>query len=99
MMPISTIARKARSIEAQHGTDLSSAKSSNQAVEAGPFCGAARRATKIVVDHFNVGEATLTRNFDKLLLALLALQVRLDLLRRGLTDIDHGFALQNVCRK
>jgi len=56
--------------------DLSGAQGGNQSIEAGPFDGAARSATKIVVNHFNAGKPPLTCDFDQLVLAPLALQVR-----------------------
>jgi hypothetical protein len=37
-----------RGIEAEHSTDLSSTQGGDQAIKAGPFDSAARRATKIV---------------------------------------------------
>jgi hypothetical protein len=45
-----------RGIEAEHSTDLSSTQGGDQAIKAGPFDSAARRATKIVVNHVDVDE-------------------------------------------
>ena len=56
-------------------------------------------AAEIVVDDFDVGEAAPTCDLDQLVLAPLALQVRLNLLRRRLADIDDRLALQHGCRK
>jgi hypothetical protein len=99
MMPISAIACEPRGIETQHRANLSGAQGGNQAIEAGPFDGAARSATKIIVDHFNVGEPASTCDFNQFVLAPLALQVQLNLLWRRLADIDDRLALENHCRK
>jgi hypothetical protein len=99
MMPVTPIACEPRGIETQHRTNLSGAQGGDQAIEAGPFDGAARSATKVVVDHVDVGEPASTCDFDQLVLPPLAFQVRLDLLRGRLADIDHRLALQNGCRK
>src|SRR5216684_2441588 len=99
MMPIAAIACEPRGIETQHRTNLSRAQGGNQAIEAGPFDGAARSATKIIVDHFDVAEPASTCDFHQLVLAPLALQVRSDLLRRRLANIDDRLALQSGCRK
>src|SRR5271170_3355595 len=99
MMPVTPIACEPRGIETQHRTNLSGAQGGDQAIEPGPFYGAARRATEIVVNHVDVGEPASTCDFDQLVLPPLALQVRLDLLRGRLADIDDRLALQNSCRK
>jgi hypothetical protein len=85
-------------IETQHRTNLSGAQGGDQAIEPGPFDSAARSATKIVVDHVDVGEPASTCDFDQLVLPPLAFQVRLDLLWRRLADIDDSLALQNGWR-
>jgi len=99
MMPVTSIARESRGVETKHGANLSGAQSGNQAIEAGSFDGATCGATEIVVDYFDIGEAPSTCDFDQLVLAPLALQVQLNLLRRRLADIDDGLALQNHRRK
>ena len=98
-MPITSIACESRGIETEHCTNLSGAQPGNEAIEAGPFNGAARCATKIVVNHLDVGEAASTCDFDQLVLPPLAFQVQSNLLRRQLADIDDRLALQNGCRK
>jgi hypothetical protein len=99
MVPVAAIAREPRGIEAEHSADLPGAQGGDQAIEAGPFDGATRGATKIVVNHVDVGEPASTCDFDQLVLPPLAFQVRLDLLRGRLADIDDRLALQNGCRK
>ena len=43
MMPVAAIAREPRGIEAEHRADLAGAQRGDQAIEAGPLDGAARR--------------------------------------------------------
>src|ERR1051326_9083903 len=97
MMPVSTVARQPRSIQAQHRADISSTDGSDEPIEAGSAHRAARGASKIVVNYFNVDEAMPPRHFNQIVLPTLTLQVRLHLCLRGLTDIDHGLALQERC--
>jgi hypothetical protein len=82
MMPVTSIACESRGIETKHGANLSGAQSGNQAIEAGSFDGTTCSTTEIVVDHFDIGEATSTCGFNQLVLAPLALQVQLNLLWR-----------------
>ena len=98
-MPITSVGRESRGVETEHRANLSGAQGGNQAIEAGPFDGAARSATKIIIDHFNIGEPASTCDFNQLVLAPLALQVQLNLLWRRLADIDDRLALENHCRK
>jgi len=78
---------------------LSGAQTSNKTIKAGPFDDATCGAAKIVIDHFDIGEAASTRDFNQLVLAPLALQVQLNLLWRRLADIDDCLALENHCWK
>jgi hypothetical protein len=75
MMPITSIARESRGLETEHRANLSGAQGGNQAIEARSFDGATRSTTEIVVDHFDIGEAASTCEFNQLVLAPLALQV------------------------
>jgi len=75
MMPITSIARESRGLETEHRTNLSGAQGGNQAIEARSFDGATCSTTEIVVDHFDIGEAASTCDFNQLVLAPLALQV------------------------
>jgi hypothetical protein len=99
MMPITSIARESRGVETKHRANLSGAQSGNQTIKAGSLDGATCGATEIVVDHFDIGEAASTCDFNQLVLAPLALQVQLNLLWRRLADIDDRLALENHCRK
>src|SRR5205807_10632730 len=99
MMPITSIARESRGVETKHRANLSGAQGGNQTIKAGSLDGATCGATEIVVDHFDIGEAASTCDFNQLVLAPLALQVQLNLLWRRLADIDDRLALENHCWK
>jgi len=99
VMPITSIAGESRGVETKHRANLSGAQGGNEAIEAGAFDGTTCGATKIVVDHFNIGEATSTCDFNQLVLAPLAFQIQLNLLWRRLADIDDRLALEDNCRK
>ena len=99
MMPIAAIASEPRGIEAEHRAHLSGAERCNQALEAGPLDGAARRAPEVVVDDLDGGETAPARDIDQLVLASLALEVGLHLLWRRLADIDDRLALQHGGRE
>src|SRR6516165_9378397 len=101
MMPITSIARESRGVETKHRANLSGAQGGNQTIKAGSLDGATCGATEIVVDHFDIGEAASTCDFNQLVLAPLALQVQSNLesqrrqyelvdmaRRRGFTDIE-----------
>jgi hypothetical protein len=92
MVPVAAIASEPRGVEAKHSTDLPSAQSRDQSIEARPVHSATRRSAKIVVNDLHVGEAASPRDVDKLVLAPLALKVRLHLLHRRLADIDDRLA-------
>jgi hypothetical protein len=87
MMPITSIARESRSVETKYRANLSGAQAGNKTIEARSFDGPTCGATEIVVDHFDIGEAASTCDFNQLVLAPLALQVQLNLLWRRLADI------------
>ena len=99
MVPVAAIAREPRCIKAQDRANLPRTQGSNQTIKARALDGATCRAPKIVVDDLDVGETAPARHIDQLVLASLALQVRLHLLRRGLANIDDGLALQHGRRE
>jgi hypothetical protein len=99
MVPVAAIASETRGVEAEHSTDLPGAQSRDQSVETWSVDSATRRSAEIVVDDLDVGEAASPRDIDKLILAPLALKVRLHLLRRRLADIDDRLTSQHGCRK
>jgi hypothetical protein len=99
MMPVAAVPSEPRGIEAEYSADLAGAQRGDQSVEAGPVDSAARGTAEIVVDDLDFCEAAPPCGIDEFVLAPLALQVRPDLLRRRLTDIDNRFALQHGCRK
>src|SRR5687767_15572415 len=96
-MPVSTVARQPRCIEAQHCADLSSANGSNKPLEAWSVHRATRRTPEIIINYFNVDEAMVPRHFNQIVLPTLTFQVRLHLRLRGLAHIDHSLALQEGC--
>ena len=99
MMPVSTVVRQPRSIEAQHCADISSANGSDQPLEARSVHRATRRTPEIIVNYFDVDEAMAARHFHQIILPALTLQVRLHLCLRRLTHIDHSLALQKRRRQ
>jgi hypothetical protein len=96
MVPIAAIAGEPRGIEAKDGTGVASTKPSNQPIKARSCNGSAGRSAHIVVDDFDVHEAVLTSNLDKIILAPLAFQVDHDLGLRRLAHVDHGLALEHA---
>ena len=99
VVPIASIAGKPGGIKAQHRAHFSGAEPSHQSIETGSCHGAARRAAQIVVNHFDVDEATAPRFLDQIVLSALALEVRLYLCWGRLTHIHHGLASENRGRK
>src|SRR6516225_8343471 len=99
MMPITAIAGEPRRIEAHDGADLARAEPSNKSIKARPCDGPTGRPTHIVVDDFDVCEAALAGNLDKIILSPLALQIGHDLGLRRLAHVDDGFALEHACWK
>lgn len=95
MMPVAPIASEPRSVETQHGANLAGAKPGNQSVETRPRHCAARGASQVVVDDFDVAEAAAARFADQIILPPLTFKISLDLALGRLPDVDHGFPLQN----
>src|SRR5262249_16472518 len=99
MMPITSIARESRGVETKHRANLSGAQGGNQTIKAGSLDGATCGATEIVVDHFDIGEAASTSDFNLLVLAPLALKFQLNRRGRRRGDIAARLALETHCRK
>lgn len=95
MVPIPSVAGKARCVEAEHCTDLARAQAAHQSFETRTVDSAAGGTTKVIIDHIDIAEAPATRNIDKLILPPLALQIVLDLTWGGLSNVDHSLALQH----
>jgi hypothetical protein len=99
VMPIASVAREARSFQAEHRADCTFADAADEIAEAGTIHCAACRAAEIRVDHCNVMEAIAAREIDKLVLSSLALDVLVHLRSCRLTDVDDGPALQYFLRQ
>lgn len=98
MVPVATISREPRRIEAQHGTHLARAQRRDQAIKAGPRHGSARGSSEIIIDDLNVGKTVVTGNIYEVILPPLALEIGHDLGLCGLPHIDDGLALQQLRR-
>src|SRR6516225_2927755 len=66
MVPVASIAREPGRVEAQHSADFSATKPRNQPFEARPCHQAAGGTAEVLVDHFDLAEATLPRDIDEL---------------------------------
>ena len=88
-MPVPTIARQPRRLNAEHGADLPIAQRAQQAFKAGAPCSASRDS-EIVVDYVDVLPAQRARTIDQSVLAALTFEVVLHLTRSGLTDVHTG---------
>jgi hypothetical protein len=78
MVPAAAVAREPRGVEAQHRANLPCAKRCDQAIKARALDRSACSPPKIV-DDFDVRETAPARDIDQLVLAPLALQIRLHL--------------------
>src|ERR1017187_5523463 len=85
-MPVPAIARQPRRFNAEDGADLPIAQFAQQTFKAGAVCPGSRDP-EIVIDHIDVLPAQRTCTIDKGILAPLAFQIVLHLIRRGLTDV------------
>src|SRR5438874_11162944 len=57
VMPIAAVPGEPRGIEAKNGANLAGAQPSDELLKSGPGDGAARRATEVVVDDFDVAKS------------------------------------------
>ncbi len=55
MVPVPAVARDPRSLKTKHGSNVSGAQPSDEALETGPRNGTVRRQALIVVDNFDPG--------------------------------------------
>jgi len=98
-MPIASVARAPRGVDAQHGADLSGAQPGDEPVEAGARRRAAGGTAEVVVDHFDVAETPLPGDLDQLVLSPPAFAIGVNLRLSGLPDVDHRFAFENRGRQ
>ena len=95
MVPVASIAREPRGIQAQHGSNVPGAQGSHEPLEARSGHHAAGGLTQIVIDDLDGVEPAPPRDLDEFVLLPLALPIELDLSWCRLPDIDDGFALQH----
>src|SRR5437763_1581888 len=76
VMPIAAVPGEPRGVEAKNGANLAGAQ---PRLKSGPGDGAARRATEVVVDDFDVAKSASAGLVNELILTPLALQVDLHL--------------------
>lgn len=79
VMPIAAVPGEPRGIEAQNRANLAGAQPSNQLLKSRPGNGTARRATEVIVDHFDVAKSMPASLINKLILTPLALEMDLHL--------------------
>jgi len=79
VMPIAAVPGEPRGVEAKNGANLAGAQPSDELLKSGPGDGAARRATEVVVDDFDVAKSASAGLVNELILTPLALQVDLHL--------------------
>ena len=98
VVPVTPIARQARSFQAKHRANRTRADQGNQLLKAGTFDQSGSGATEIVIDHGDGGESDRSRRLDQCVLPPLALSMFGDLPRGGLADIDHSAAPKMIRR-
>jgi hypothetical protein len=81
-MPIATVPGEPRGVEAHNRANLAGAQPSNELLKSGPGNRTARRATEVIVDHFDVAKSMAASLINKLVLTPLALAMDLHLGRR-----------------
>ena len=94
MMPVAIVPRQPRCFEGQHSAGLAAADGRQQLSEAGPIDQAAAALAEIFVNDHDAREAQLPCAVGQRILPLLAFAMVAHLLRRGLTHINVGRALQ-----
>src|SRR5664279_208675 len=88
-MPVPTIARQSRRLNAEHGADLPIAQRTQQSFKTGPAYSASRDS-EIIIDYLYVLPAERACTIDQAILPALTLKVVLHLIRRGLTNVHTG---------
>ena len=79
VMPIATVPGEPGGVETQDRADLAGAQPRDEFFKPRPGDGAACRATEVVVNDFDIAEATPAGLVDKFILTPLALEMDLDL--------------------
>src|SRR6266571_6361403 len=94
MMPLPTIARQARGLDAEHGTHCARAHRAHQLLESGPLDHPRSRASQILVQDHDLLETQLTSVILQTILPTLTLPMLQHLAGRGLTNVDNRSAFQ-----
>jgi len=81
MVPVATIARQTRGLDAEHAADFTGAYFAHQSLKSGALDAPVPRAAEIFVDHGNVAEAEFPSATDQAVLSELALLVPKNLAR------------------
>jgi hypothetical protein len=99
MVPVPTVPGQTRGVKTQHGSHVAGTEPCDELLKSWSGYCAARRATKVIVDDFDLPKSMSSGLVDKLVLAPLTLEVDLHLELRGLSDVDHGLPLQERRRE
>src|SRR3984957_14236093 len=99
VMPIAAVTGEPRCVEAEHRADLPGAHCGDESVEARAGHAAAGGAAQIIIDDLDAGKSMPSGDLDQVILATLALEVRLHLGLRGLTHIHDSLAAEERFRQ
>src|SRR5207249_3348606 len=99
VMPVATVPRQSRSLDANHGADFAAADFSDQALESGALHQAGPRASQVVVDHHDLLKAELARLVGQAILPSLALLVLKHLLGGRLPKVNDRPSMQPLIRE
>src|SRR6266576_686372 len=88
-VPLPTIARQPRRLNAEYGAHLSLAQRVQQAFEARAACSVSRNS-EIVINHIDILPAQRARTLHQTILAAFTFQVVFHLIGSGLTDVHTG---------
>src|ERR1700680_2925701 len=94
MMPLPTIARQARGLDAEHGPHCARTHRAHQLLESGPLDHPRSRTSQILVKDHDLLETQLTSVILQSILPTLTLPMMQHLARRGLTNVDNRSACQ-----
>jgi hypothetical protein len=99
VMPIAAVAGETGCVETQYCADISCTQPGYQLLETGAGRSSTRGTTQVVVDDLDVAKSASPRFIDELILATLALEIKLNLGLSGLPNINHSLPLQNRGRQ
>jgi hypothetical protein len=99
VVPVTTVARQPRRLNAKHGADRAAANFSDQALKSGTLYQAGSRASQVIVDHEDVPKAEFACLVDQAVLSSLALLVLKNLLGGGLPKVNDRSSAQSLTRE